>query len=224
MNYFFLHENCIQILLTNHKVRDNTHFCLLFLVSITCITKPACGQRRTLFMLFIEDVPLINGLSRDFRQLGLTHRQKTGKFYIRKYWKKQLVPTKNTYCLSLRVDLRITFYENVSKKVFRYWLGIKQARNPLIHWGRVTHICINKQVPWLVQIMVCRLFSDNPLSEPMMVYCQLDSKEQISMKFLLNFNGFHSRKYIWKCCLQKWQPSCLSLNVCWTNDNCMLWS
>ena len=64
-------------------------------------------------------------------------------------------------------------------------------------------------MPSLVQIMVCRW----TLSEPVIVYCQLDPKEHISMKFDLKFKSFHSRKCIWKCCLQKWQPSCLGLNV-----------
>ena len=57
-------------------------------------------------------------------------------------------------------------------------------------------------MPSLVQIMACRLFGDNPLSEPIMVYCQLKPKEHISMKFYLKFKGFHSRKCIWRCCLQ----------------------
>ena len=33
------------------------------------------------------------------------------------------------------------------------------------------------------QIMGCWLFGAKPLSTPMLVYCQLDQKEQISMKF-----------------------------------------
>ena len=35
----------------------------------------------------------------------------------------------------------------------------------------------------LVQIMACRLFGAKPLSEPMLSYCQLDPKEQTSVKF-----------------------------------------
>ena len=31
--------------------------------------------------------------------------------------------------------------------------------------------------------MACRLFGAKPLPEPMLVYCQLDSWEQISVKF-----------------------------------------
>ena len=51
----------------------------------------------------------------------------------------------------------------------------------------------------LVQIMACRLFEAKPLPEPMLTYCQLDSWEQISVKFELEFYHFHSRKCIWKC-------------------------
>ena len=35
----------------------------------------------------------------------------------------------------------------------------------------------------LVQIMTCRLFGAKPLSEPVLVYCQLDTWEHTSMKF-----------------------------------------
>ena len=41
------------------------------------------------------------------------------------------------------------------------------------HWTR----------PELVQVMAFRLFGDKLLPEPMLDYCQLDSKEQISVKF-----------------------------------------
>ena len=84
--------------------------------------------------------------------------------------------------------------------------------NELIHWGCV--ICIIKiGHHWLVQIMARHLLVDNLLSGPMMVYCQLDPEEHISMKFHLKFKSFNSRKCIWKCRLQKWRPSCLIVNV-----------
>ena len=57
--------------------------------------------------------------------------------------------------------------------------------------------------------MACRLFGDNPLSEPMMVYCLLILNEHICLKFI----SFHSRNCIWKFRPQKWRPSCLSLNM-----------
>ena len=59
----------------------------------------------------------------------------------------------------------------------------------------------------LVQVMACRLLGAKPLPEPMLIYCQLDSWEQISMKFESQFYHFHSRKFIWKC-LPKWWPFC----------------
>ena len=49
--------------------------------------------------------------------------------------------------------------------------------------------------------MACRLFGDNSLSEPMMVYCQLDHKEHISMKIYLKFNVIvqeNAFEYVWK--------------------------
>ena len=67
--------------------------------------------------------------------------------------------------------------------------------------GRVTDIC---RVNWLSldQIMACRLFRAKPLSEPMQTYYQSDLKKFSLMKFYLKFKSFHSRKCIWKCCLQ----------------------
>ena len=60
----------------------------------------------------------------------------------------------------------------------------------------------------LVQVMACRLFGAKPLPEPMLVYCQLDSWEQVSVKLESEFYHFQTTKCIWKCCLPKWQPFC----------------
>ena len=51
----------------------------------------------------------------------------------------------------------------------------------------------------LVQVMACRLFGAKPLPEPVWIYCQLDSWEQVSVKFESEFDNFYSRKCIWKC-------------------------
>ena len=59
-----------------------------------------------------------------------------------------------------------------------------------------------------VRVMACHLFGAKPLPEPMLASCQLDSWEQISVKFELEFYHFHSRKYVWICCLPKWRPFC----------------
>ena len=54
----------------------------------------------------------------------------------------------------------------------------------------------------LVQIMAYHLDGAQPLSEPMLTYCQLEPKEDISMKFYLKLKYFLSRKCIWACCLR----------------------
>ena len=60
----------------------------------------------------------------------------------------------------------------------------------------------------LVQIMAWRLVGAKPLPEPMLAYCQLDSWEQISVKFEPELWHFHSRKCIWNCRMPKRQPFC----------------
>ena len=60
----------------------------------------------------------------------------------------------------------------------------------------------------LVQVMTSHLFNTKPLPEPMLVYCQMNSWEQVSEKFESEFYHFLSRKCIWKCRLPKWQPFC----------------
>ena len=65
-------------------------------------------------------------------------------------------------------------------------------------------------IPKLVQIMACRLFSAKPLSEPMLRYSQLDPTEHI---FQLNFI-WNSKVFIMhlKILSAKWQPFRLMLN------------
>ena len=54
----------------------------------------------------------------------------------------------------------------------------------------------------LVQIMACHIFGTKPLSEPMLGYCQLNPKEQTSVKFQSKSRTFHSQKCIWKYRMQ----------------------
>ena len=94
-------------------------------------------------------------------------------------------------------------------------IPVKEILFEALFW--VLEVCFNSwrmsdaymhqyTMPSLVQIMACRLFGDNPLSEPMMVYCQFDPKGHIPMK--LKYKSFHSKK----CRLQEWRPSCLGLS------------
>ena len=59
----------------------------------------------------------------------------------------------------------------------------------------------------LVQIMACRLFGAKPLSKPMMSYCQLDPREQTSMKFQSKYKTFIHEMHM-KITSVKWRPSC----------------
>ena len=68
------------------------------------------------------------------------------------------------------------------------------------------HICICELGHH--QVMACHPFGAKPLPEPALAYCQLDSWEQMSVKFEPEFYHFHSRKFIWKCQLPKWRPFC----------------
>ena len=60
----------------------------------------------------------------------------------------------------------------------------------------------------LIQVMACRLFGAKPLHDSMLVYCQLDSREQLSVKFESEFYHLLTRKCIWNCRLPQWRPSC----------------
>ena len=76
------------------------------------------------------------------------------------------------------------------------------------HRGRVTHIYTS--VNWV------SISSGNGLSPVRCqaitwtnaAYCQLDSWEQISVKFESEFHHFHSRKCIWNCRLPIRRPFC----------------
>ena len=73
-------------------------------------------------------------------------------------------------------------------------------------------------IPTLLRTMACCLFSTKPLSEPVLQYCQLDPKENISVKFYSKFKSFYSRKCTWKCRLPKWRPSCPA-SICKINTS-----
>ena len=68
--------------------------------------------------------------------------------------------------------------------------------NYLTHSPLVPHIRVNELGHQLVHLMACRLFCAKPLPEPMLAYCQLDSREQISLKVESKLYHIHSRKCI----------------------------
>ena len=68
--------------------------------------------------------------------------------------------------------------------------------NYLTHYPLVPHISVNELGQQLVHVMACRLFGAKPLPEPMLAYCQLDYREQISLKVEPKLYHIHSRKCI----------------------------
>ena len=85
--------------------------------------------------------------------------------------------------------------------------GDKPLSEPMMV-NLLTHICVTRPQwvnsspptaaymhqgtgPALAQVMACHLFSTKPLPELMLTYCQLDSWEQISVKFESEFYHYH---------------------------------
>ena len=60
---------------------------------------------------------------------------------------------------------------------------------------------------WLLSVMACRLFVDNPLLDIKLTYCQLNLQEQINVKFISQIKDFHPRKYGPNC--PRWIVGCL---------------
>ena len=85
---------------------------------------------------------------------------------------------------------------------YRQWYGMIHQ---ISHFNslRSTDAYMRQEIiPPLFQIMASHLFGAKPLSESMLLYCQLDPNEHISVKFYLKFKSFHSRKCTWKCHLR----------------------
>ena len=58
---------------------------------------------------------------------------------------------------------------------------------------------MHQRIGWaLFQILTSRLFSAKPLPKRMMTYCQLEHKEETSVKFEPKYEVFNSCKRIWK--------------------------
>ena len=111
----------------------------------------------------------------------------------------------------LQICCRYKFINRIRKSYLLDYPHIYQGPMSLKSQGQWTASA-------LVQIMACRLFGAKSLPEPMLAYCQLDSREQISMKFESEFYQFHSRKCIWNCRLPKWRPYCHGKDelMCWS--------
>ena len=101
-----------------------------------------------------------------------------------------------------------------NRESYRHW---PKLCNRVYNLLRPSAAYMRQQIiPSLVQIIACRLFGDNPFNEPMIVYCQINCKEHIWMKFYLKYKSFLSRKCAWKCHLPKWR-SYFAAAICLVN-------
>ena len=101
---------------------------------------------------------------------------------------RQFCVMPSTSCISI---MKLTTYDN--KDILQLVNLIKRKNIPSLHHfstdpsftSSTTSVAYMRR--WtgvaLVQIMACRLFGVKPLSEPVLGNCQLDPKEQTSVKF-----------------------------------------
>ena len=82
-------------------------------------------------------------------------------------------------------------FSNASSWIKNVWISIKISLQ-FVPKGPINNI------PGLVQIMAWRRTGDKPLSEAMLTYCQLDSWEQILVKFKSDFLSFSFPKMHFK--------------------------
>ena len=62
--------------------------------------------------------------------------------------------------------------------------------------------------------MACRLFGENPLSEPMVFFRQLDPEEHISITFYLKFKSFHANQNAHENIIYKSEGHLISVTMC----------
>ena len=75
-------------------------------------------------------------------------------------------------------QLTVATYENHTKSISNFYASMIS-----INLSPPGAAYMRKWIGWaLVQIMACRLYGTKPLSKPMLGYCQLNPKEQTSVK------------------------------------------
>ena len=104
------------------------------------------------------------------------------------------------------------FEENAFQNLTAKWRPFCSCINLLTHWGRVTHICVNK----LISIV-----SDNGLSpgrRQAIIWTNagillIGPLGTNSSEILIEIQTFWFKKMHWKMSSGKWRPFCLGLNV-----------
>ena len=103
--------------------------------------------------------------------------------------------------LQMEAHLKIFHYTNAWIKKWCY--GNILFKGPSVNSSppSAAHMC-----RWtgtsLVQVIAWCKKGDKSIPELILIYCQMDPKEQISVINESKFKHFHSRKYVWKCRLR----------------------
>ena len=109
-------------------------------------------------------------------------------------WKSNyfLILTKQLHTQKFDVNWMKAFLYNAKKpQITDGWTDVNSLRPSDAYMHQQTRLSF-------VQKTACRVIGTKPLFEPMLGYCL----EQTSGKFYSKFIHFHSRKSIWKCCLE----------------------
>ena len=160
-----------------------THICVSDLTSIGSDNGLSSGRRQAIIRNNAD-----NGLARTRRQAIIWTN--AGILLIRPL---------GTNFSEFLVEILIFSFKKLRLKVSSvkrrpFCLGL----NDLTLWVRAIHICISEQDHHWFRYW----YDAKPCSEPMMTCCQLDHREQASMKFLLKIKLFHWWKCVSKYCLQ----------------------
>ena len=101
------------------------------------------------------------------------------------------------------IKIQTFLFKKIHSKILsgKWWLFCLSL-NVLIKGAPGEDYLHQKTGTLFIQVMACSLFNTKQLPEQILAYYQLDLREQISLKFHLNFEDFHSWKCISKCHLQ----------------------
>ena len=122
---------------------------------------------------------------------------------------QSIIWTNDGLLLNGPLGINVSIFNGMWIKIQQYpfikmWLKMSSSKwwPFALSLSDLTHLPLVQHMQWvgsaLVQIMAYCLLGTKPLSKPMLGYCQLDPKEQTSVKFQSKYKTFHSQKCIWK--------------------------
>ena len=138
--------------------------------------------------------------------------------YLNQCWLSSVRPS-YIHLMTISQEICQSSMTKINMKITHLKMSLKSLRGQWVNLLRLSDAYLHHQLmSSLVHIVACRLFATKPLSEPMLNYCQLDPREQTSIKLCLKFKHFIKENTLEKNCLKKRQPFRLSLNLL----NCLM--